>query len=277
MEDFLTTKDFLVSGEEFKLLRDSRIDLLATNPQPADLTPYYESDAYISHTDSDKGIIGQLYQWVKKITLRRKVKLFNKYSGSDRTVLDIGAGTGDLLLEAKKNGFAVYGVEPNELAREKAREKGIDLKAEYPSGKKFGIISLWHVLEHLPDPNDEFKKIRAMLSDSGTIFIAVPNFNSYDAKYYKEFWAGYDVPRHLWHFSRKAIFDLCSNHQMEVVETKPMIFDSFYVSMLSEKYRKGRSNLIWAFLIGLLSNLKARANGEYSSLLYVIQKARNDV
>ncbi len=273
MEDFLTTKDFLVSGEEFKLLRDGRRDLLATNPQPGNLDPYYRSEAYISHTDSKKGFTALLYQWVKKFTIRRKINLFKKHVGRNWSVLDVGAGTGDLLLAARNKGFAIYGVEPNKMARENASKKGVDLTAEYPAGKQFGIISLWHVLEHLPDPNEEIRKIRAMLSDDGTLFIAVPNFNSYDAKYYGKYWAAYDVPRHLWHFSRMAIEQLCADHQMQLVETKAMYFDSFYVSMLSEKYRNGRPNLFRSFFIGMLSNFKAAGSGEYSSLLYVIKKA----
>ena len=273
MEHFISTKDFLVSGEEFDLLRDQTKDLLVTKPKPADLSPYYQSTEYISHTDSNKGIISRLYQWVKKYTISGKVKMFLKFASEDKTLLDVGAGTGDLLLEAQKKGFTTYGVEPNENARMKARTKGLNLHEQYPVNRKFKIISLWHVLEHLDEPDHEMARLKSLLADDGVLFVAVPNYNSYDANFYKEYWAAYDVPRHLWHFSRTAMSNLCEKHGLSILEVKPMVFDAFYVSLLSEKYRNGKNRLFNAMRIGLVSNLKAKRTGEYSSLLYIIKKA----
>ena len=272
MEHFLSTKDFLVSGEEFVLLKDGSKDLLITTPKPADLTTYYQSPDYISHTDSKKGIVGRLYQWVKKYAISGKIKLFLKYAAGNRSLLDVGAGTGDLLIEAKKNGFEIFGVEPNKSARQKANEKGIVLHEEYPTDRKFQIISLWHVLEHLNNPDEEIAKLKSLLKDEGTLFIAVPNYNSYDANFYKEYWAAYDVPRHLWHFSRTAMKMLCEKHGLSILDVKPMAFDSFYVSLLSEKYKSGSSNFFKAMKVGFVSNQKAKRTGEYSSLLYIIKK-----
>ena len=269
----MTTKDFLVSGKEFKLLRDTSRDLLQTDPMPENLAPYYKSREYISHTDSRKGILALFYQLVKRHMIRRKIKMFDKYAGEDKSLLDIGAGTGDLLAAAKKEGYEVYGTEPNKDAREKARNKGVALKESISFQRKFKLISLWHVLEHLPDPDVAVQNIKSHLDDDGTLFVAVPNFNSYDAKYYREFWAAYDVPRHLWHFSRNALNDLFQKHQMKVIDIRPMPFDAFYVSLLSEKYRTGKNRFLNAFAVGALSNLKAKSSGEYSSLIYIAQKA----
>ena len=272
MEQILETRDFLVSGERFAICKDSNLDLLKTHPVPEDLGPYYNSDEYLSHKDSSSGFLAALYQWVKKYSIRRKLRLINYYAGNSKSILDIGAGTGDLLAAAKQSGYKIEGVEPNFHARELALKKGIHLKSEIDSQDKFRIISMWHVLEHLRNPQEQIKQIKDSLEDKGTVFIAVPNFNSFDAKYYKEFWAGYDVPRHVWHFSRSAIKKLFEDHQMTLVRTKPMPFDAFYISLLSEKYKHGKMRYLKAFFIGLNSNIHAWRSGEYSSLLYIFQK-----
>ena len=272
MEYFITTKDFLISGEEFQLARDSEKDMLVTTPRPENLDPYYNSADYISHTDSKKGIIASLYQWVKRLSIQKKLEIIQKYSGDNKTILDIGAGTGDLLAAALSAGYTVAGTEPNKSARELAAKKGIELQAALDVDGKFQIISLWHVLEHLPDPKSEIEKLSYLLNDKGVLLIAAPNFRSYDANYYKSYWAAYDVPRHLWHFSRDAIKVLTEECQMKIVEIRPMIFDAFYISLLSEKYRSGKSNFLKAFYRGLLSNIKAKKTGEYSSLLYIVRK-----
>ncbi|WP_276168623.1 class I SAM-dependent methyltransferase [Zobellia alginiliquefaciens] len=274
MKPFLKTKDFSITGEDFELLLDEELQMLVTQPQPKDLQKYYESDVYISHTDSSKSVIDKMYQAVKKISLSQKVFLINRYAKQNKTLLDIGAGTGDFLLEAKKWKWSVKGVEPNQDARIRSREKRMELLAgldDLPN-TKFQVITLWHVLEHLPDLDSQIETIKKNLEKDGTLVIAVPNFKSYDAQHYKEFWAAYDVPRHLWHFSKEAIHKIFAKHGMELVKTKPMWFDAFYVSILSEKYKTGKQNLMKSFLIGFWSNLKAIFTGQPSSIIYVLKK-----
>ncbi|WP_394748014.1 class I SAM-dependent methyltransferase [Spongiimicrobium salis] len=274
MDLYLKTKDYSVSGETFELYHDPDADMLVTSPQPQDLGKYYESEAYISHTDAREGFIDQLYQGVKKYSLSKKAKLIEKYKHGHLTLLDVGAGTGDFLATTQKRGWTVSGVEPNTAARERAKQKGINLSTTLKelSGKQFDVITLWHVLEHLPDLKDQIKEFKNLLSDDGILVIAVPNFKSYDASHYNKFWAAYDVPRHLWHFSQNSIASLFAKERMHVFQTKPMLFDSFYVSLLSEKYKTGKQNLIKAFCIGLLSNFKAWRSREYSSLIYLLKK-----
>lgn len=274
MELYITTKDFLVSGEEFHLQQDRDKELLITSPQPHNLSPYYKSEDYISHTDNNRGFIASIYQRIKKYSTSKKVRLFDKYAGQNKTILDIGAGTGDLLIRAKQKGYEVAGVDPNSFARKKAFNKGIEIKEELNFNRKFQLISLWHVIEHLPNPSAEVKRIKECLEEQGTLFVAAPNYKSYDAIYYKEYWAAYDVPRHLWHFSKNSMRQLFEKHNMEIIDIKPMIFDAFYISILSEKYKTGKSNFVKAILIGMVSNLKASLNGEYSSLLYVIKNKK---
>ena len=273
MKSFLKTKDFAVSGEEFELMLDLELNMLRTYPEPENLDSYYNSETYISHTDSADNLVDKLYQYIKKYNLKRKVSLINKYTDTNKTLLDIGAGTGSFLESAKQNGWNVYGIEPGKKARDLAKKKGLKLKEslDLMEKRRFQVITLWHVLEHLPDLESQIKKITSLLEKDGTLIIAVPNFQSYDARYYKEYWAAYDVPRHLSHFSQLSIKKLFSKNGMKLEKISPMIFDSFYVSLLSEKFKYGKSNILRAFLIGLKSNIRAWKTKEYSSLLYILK------
>ena len=282
LEPYLTCIDYTVSRETFSLLLDPEKDLLVTFPRPnkADLPTYYESEEYISHTDSKRTLMDKVYQAVKTYSLKKKLKLINKLSGKKGQLLDIGCGTGDLLSVCERDGWQISGTEPSEKARELAinkitYKKGIkkDLSEFSDSDKgKFDVITMWHVLEHVPNLLEYIESLNELLSPNGYLIVAVPNFKSHDASHYKEFWAAYDVPRHLWHFSEKSIRHIFGKYDFKVIETLPLIFDSFYVSLLSEKYMTGKSNLISGFKTGLISNIKARRTNEYSSKIYVIKK-----
>ena len=275
MKFYLKTKDHSVSKENFELHLDEDLDMLVTQPQPENLNPYYDSAGYISHTDASESFVDKIYQGVKKINLKNKLKIVQKHSNGKK-LLDVGAGTGDFLVAAKENGWSVHGVEPNSKANAKASEKGLELKTtlEDFANQKFDVITLWHVLEHIPNLTDQVTRLSNLLTEDGIVIIAVPNFKSFDALHYKNFWAAFDVPRHLWHFSKTAISKLFQKENMQLLKTYPMVFDAFYVSLLSEKYKTGRQNFITAFFIGLRSNLKACRTKEYSSLIYVLKKAK---
>ena len=235
---------------------------------------YYQSQAYISHSNTQKGIVPFLYRLAQKWSLKNKINLINSLSNHKGTLLDIGAGTGNFCETSKQNSWDVYGVEPSEKARGVAAKKNIFLyqSIEDFTGQQFDVITLWHVLEHLPDLENTITAIQKLLKPNGVLIVAVPNYNSFDAKHYKGFWAAYDVPRHLWHFSQKSMSKLFSKN-MKLLKTKPMIFDSFYVSLLSEKYKTGNSFAIKALWIGFWSNIRALSTKEYSSLIYCFKKA----
>ena len=273
---YISTKDYFKSQEAFDLVLDSSREILITTPQPApeDLAGYYQSQAYISHSNTQKGIVPFLYTMVQKWSLKNKTNLINSLSNHKGTLLDIGAGTGNFCETSKQNSWDVYGVEPNKNAREIAAKKNIFLhqSIEDFKGQQFDVVTLWHVLEHLPDLENTITAIQKLLKPKGVLIVAVPNFNSFDAKHYKRFWAAYDVPRHLWHFSQNSMSQLFSEN-MKLLKTKPMIFDSFYVSLLSEKYKTGNSFAIKALWIGFLSNISALSTKEYSSLIYCFKKA----
>lgn len=276
---YLTVKDYTVSGETFGLYRDEKMDMLITFPKPNenDLHKYYESKAYISHTDGKGSLVEVLYQFVKKFALKKKLGLINELHPTKGKILDIGAGTGDFLAVAKSNGWNILGIEPSEKAKTIAGKKGVIFAESMQSLEKqsFDVITMWHVLEHVPNLEEQIKELKRLLKPDGTIIVAVPNFRSFDAKYYRRFWAGFDVPRHLWHFSKKAIKQLFLKEKMKVEKILPMKFDAFYVSLLSEKYKTGYMNFFKAFYIGLKSNYKARKRFQYSSLIYVIKNAKN--
>lgn len=273
VEVVLETKDFMVSGESFSIVKRHGQSYLETQPVPKNLASYYESDAYVSHTDASDSFFEKVYQFVKQITLRRKVRSIGKPKIDKNKLLDFGAGTGDFLQAAKNNFWEVYGVEPNLQARELAKKKGFDLfsSIEQIKGEQFDVITLWHVLEHVPNLAECIEQLEALLSPGGTLVVAVPNYNSWDAKKYKEFWAAYDVPRHLWHFDRRAMKQIFPKSLLET-KTKPMWFDAFYVCLLSEKYRTGKQNWLKGGLNGFRSNLSACFTKEFSSIVYYYQK-----
>ncbi len=275
-ETYISTKDFLISGETFDLLRDTETEMLVTFPQPSkqNLHKYYQSSSYISHTDSKKGLTSFLYQWVKKRAIKNKLNLILKLNNGTGRLLDIGSGTGEFLKKANDAGWIVNGVEPNENARKLAAKKKIHLRESIDdfSNEKFDVVTLWHVLEHLPELEDSIIKIEELLKPKGILIVAVPNYKSYDAKYYKQYWAGYDVPRHLWHFSKTSMTCLFSE-KIKLQKIEPLLFDSFYVSLLSEKYKTGNSFSIKALFIGLISNIHAWKTKEYSSLIYCFKKS----
>lgn len=222
--------------------------------------------------ESDRFLKKCIIFFVKRNAIRQKVNLISNYSQKG-SLLDIGAGTGDFLAEAKKQGWTTLGIEPNESAKQLAKNKGVNFteNLESISDDSFDVITMWHVLEHVPDLDFQLQQLKRICKQNGTIIIAVPNFKSYDAKYYKDFWAAYDVPRHLWHFSKNGIQKLFSNYQIQLVKVKPMWFDSFYVSLLSEKHKNGKMNFVKGFFIGFCSNWSGIFKNEFSSHIYIFK------
>lgn len=273
---YIVVKDYLVSGEKFQVKKTKIDGILKTTPVPQqkNIGQYYKSNSYISHTDSNDNFIDKIYQIVKKYSIKNKYRTILKHHKNPKTLLDIGSGTGDFLSASKQYHISSIGTEPNEQARHLSHKKGntVVKDIEDIQNKKFDVITLWHVLEHVYQPTEYLKQINDRLEDKGLLLIAVPNYKSYDSTYYKNNWAAYDVPRHLWHFSKVGIKTLVEKENLEIISYKPLLFDSFYVSLLSEQNRTGRKNIIKAFIIGFISNLKALFTNEYSSIIYLVKK-----
>lgn len=278
----LKVKDHSVSGEMFQLIENTEYGFLETFPKPAaqDLPNYYESEDYISHTDAKRNLFEKVYHLVRKISLKKKLKLIESCHAESKTLLDVGCGTGDFIQVAKQNNWKVTGIEPNEQARSIANKKNKDSVFNVDQLVKlqpqsFDVITLWHVLEHLPNLEEDMATFKKLLKPTGTLIIAVPNYKSYDAQYYKEFWAAYDVPRHLWHFNKASMSKLVNKVSLELVKIKPMYFDAFYVSLLSEKYKHGKMKFFNAIRVATLSNLFSVKTKQVSSLIYVIKATKN--
>ena len=277
----LTAKDHTVSQSDFVIWQCSACSLRFTQDVPDEYTigAYYQSADYISHSDTNKGLVNKMYMFVRKRTLRSKAALIESHSAKNRGVLlDMGAGTGAFLNEMQQRGWEVTGMEPDESARKKARELyGLELRsaAEFQASQSnhFDVITLWHVLEHVHALHEYMDNLKEWLKRDGKLFIAVPNYQSLDADVYRDSWAAYDVPRHLYHFSPQSMEKLLQMHGFRLVKKKQMWFDAFYISLLSSRYRKGSVNYPVAFFQGLRSNLNAISNPDHcSSLIYIAEK-----
>lgn len=274
-------KDNTVSQEYFEIYHCSNCQARFTQNPPAEsgIGQYYKSEDYISHTDTSKGLIYRLYRFVRNYSLNQKRKLIEKATGlNNGSLVDVGSGTGHFVAAMQKDGWQVTGLEPDEGAREVAmKQHSIRLQPVTElfnlSENKFNAITLWHVLEHVHELKKYILTFKELLADKGRLFIAVPNYNSYDANVYQEYWAAYDVPRHLYHFTPVTMQWLMKEFGLTIVDIKPMWFDSFYVSLLSSKYKNGNTKWVGAFWTGLLSNFKAMNDvRRCSSVIYIISK-----
>jgi SAM-dependent methyltransferase len=275
----LSAKDHTVSKEIFPIWHCDQCTARFTQDVPAQdaIGAYYASDDYISHSDTKKGFINSLYHRVRKRTLNSKKQLIiDKVGKAKGNILDIGCGTGAFLHTMQGAGWTITGLEPDALARSKAEELyGIHpvepQKLFELQPASYDAISMWHVLEHVHELHAYIKQLSQLLAPNGKLFIAVPNYTSHDATVYGTDWAAYDVPRHLYHFSPQSMELLVKAHGLQLLTCKPMWFDSFYVSMLSEQYRNGKGNILRAGWNGFVSNLKAWGNvRKCSSVIYVI-------
>ncbi len=277
----LSAKDHTVSQQIFSIWHCNACTARFTQdvPEQDAIGAYYASENYISHSDTKKGIINSLYHLVRKRTLGAKRRLVINTTGlSKGAILDIGCGTGAFLNTMKEADWNITGLEPDNIARAKAAEL-YAIQPQEPqklfelTPASFNAITMWHVLEHVHELHAYIKQIEKLLAPGGRAFIAVPNYTSKDADIYAANWAAYDVPRHLYHFSPQSMETLLAQHGLKLTAVKPMWFDSFYVSMLSEQYKNGKGNIIKAVFNGFISNLKAWGNTrKCSSVIYVISK-----
>ena len=277
-KNFLVVADNAVSKESFVIVECENCHFKFTNPRPdtESIGAYYESEDYISHSNTKNGLINRAYHVVRSITTNQKVELINRYAPAKGNVLDYGCGTGVFLTACKKDGWEVRGVEPNEGARQSAStDTGEIIAADLQDieGEKYDVITLWHVLEHIHTLNETIDQLINCLQDDGTLIIAVPNADSHDAQLYKENWAAYDVPRHLYHFTQATMKRFLKKHRMKLEEVLPMKFDAYYVSLLSEKHKEGKASMLTSVMNGYKSNSHAEKNGnDYSSLIFVSKK-----
>ena len=280
-QDFLTCQDYTVTQEKFTITQCSNCGFKFTNPRPNEtaIGRYYQSEEYVSHSNTKKGLINQIYHLVRSRALKGKLKLVNKLvKNQPRYLLDIGCGTGFFLNTCKSDGWQIMGCEPDQKTRAMAAEHtDIDIQqnifSEQLKPAQFSIITMWHVLEHVHQIDKTIQRLYELLDNQGTLVVAVPNANAQEATRFKETWAAYDVPRHLYHFTPETIIPLFQKHNFKVETHLPMQYDSYYISLLSQKYQKGKNNYLKAVLQGWNSNQWAKKNNNnYSSVIYIITK-----
>ena len=280
IKSYLKLSDYSISKEDYEICKCGNCNFLFTQRIPAEheIGAYYISEDYISHSDTQKGLISKLYHFARKIMLNKKYRLIKKIS-SGKDILDIGCGTGYFLNHMKQKGYETLGVEVSEQAREFGKQKfGLnilppdELLNEKITGQ-FKIITLWHVLEHLFHPEKYLQTIFKILDNDGVLILALPNPNCYDARFYKTHWAGYDVPRHIWHFTPETINRMAIANGFEIKGYKRLPFDSFYNSLLSEKYLNNKAGLIRGAFNGFLAYCKSLFNIKTSSsIIYILKK-----
>ncbi len=273
----LWVKDYFLTGEAFEIHECLKCGLLFTEPRPDSnhIGKYYQSEEYYSHQENKSGFIPKIYESVKKVNLKHKRKLASK-GMKVGTMLEIGCGVGDFLHEMEQKGWNCTGIEPSKEAKAiaKNRVKANILNPEDLATLKdesFDLITMWHVLEHVDNLKDEVRHLQRLLKKGGRLVLALPNFKSTDAEYYREYWAAYDVPRHLNHFCRESINNIFKTTKLQLKKIDKLVWDAYYISYMSEKYKNHTLPLLKGAVRGLMSNCKARKSGEWSSLVYVLE------
>jgi len=263
-------KDEAFSQEKFRLERD-KLGVLTTQPKPKQLNKYYEFEDYISHKKNSHSLVDMVYDLVKSLMFKTKLRILKRNLPDIKSVLDYGCGTGKFVSYLSKKGIKSIGIEPTKKAFDQAEKAEVKIYKDLNKVEgTFGAITLFHVLEHVEDYIKVLENLKAKLNPGGILVIAVPNYKSYDASYYKEKWAAWDVPRHLWHFKKQDLSAIAQLLNLELIQIRPMHFDAYYISMISESY-KGNPKLKGLYR-GFLSNRKAKKSGEYSSNIFVMKK-----
>ena len=273
----LWLKDEFLTKKDFHICECLNCGLLYTMPRPSKekIGAYYKSDEYYSHQENKKGFVPRLYEAIKKINLKHKFRLASRDLPVGK-LLDIGCGVGDFLHVAENKGWQCTGVEPSEEAREIARQriKGDLLYSEdleQLPDQSFDLITMWHVLEHVDDLKWQVAQLQRLIKPNGRIVIAVPNYRSYDGRFYNAYWAAYDVPRHLNHFNKTVLTKMFKTSGLSLVSMDKLVWDAYYISFMSEQYKHHFMPLVRGVFRGLVSNAKARRSGEWSSLVYVFR------
>lgn len=277
--DFQSVKDYFGEKEMFNIMQCFNCSLLFTNPRPDanEIVNYYQSSNYVSHGDSTNNhFLDIIYSKIQNLNFKYKYRIIQRHHIlPTHSLLDFGCGSGNWLTYMKNQLWSVAGTEPNDTARQRAIQQGNETYTSLqalPKETQFSLITAFHVLEHVHELHDTLGKLESRLTSQGTLILALPNPTSADATYYGSFWAGWDVPRHLYHFKPADVFNLAHEFGLELVEQYPLKWDSFYVSLLSEQYKGRKLTMPRAIFQGLKSNFYARKTDNYSSLIYVLRK-----
>ena len=270
-ETHIEVVDHFLTNETFTIKKTPIKGLLQTHPPPPKnkIQQYYSTNKYISHDSTGSGPFYFLYRTIRRINFWFKYWLMNKKELFSK-MLDFGSGDQYFIQQLQQRKHNVFGVDP--LKPNMSKQVYDSIFNESLDNKKFSCITAWHSLEHVYELENVIKRFCQILDENGIVIVAVPNYRSFDAKFYKSFWAAYDVPRHLWHFDKQSIIKVFYNNGFSFIKTTPLLFDSYYISLMSEKYKKSNFRIFNSIVVGTVSNIAAFFTKEYSSNIFVFKK-----
>ena len=275
-ETHIEVVDHFLTNETFTIQKTAIKGLLKTHPAPSKnkIQRYYSSDKYISHNSNTPGAFFFIYRFIRRVNFWLKYRLMSKKELFSKT-LDFGSGDQYFMQQLQRRNYNVFGIDP--LKPNMSKQVFDSIFNESLENKKFSCITAWHSLEHVHELENTIARFHKILDDNGTVIVAVPNYRSFDARFYKSFWAPYDIPRHLWHFDKQSIKKVFSNNGFSFIKSAPLLFDSYYASLMSEKYKKSSFRIFNSIVVGTASNISAFFTKEYSSNIFVFKKSKTNI
>ena len=271
----IEVKDYFLTQEPFSLVKIKGLDVYKTTPRTKKgaIAKYYKSTKYLSH-NNNKSLFSLLYWFVRRLNFYFKYKVLKTVSDSEKSLLDFGSGNAYFVSQLNKRGFPAVAYDPfyDSVLNKKINDDKVLKNEKSLISAKFNTVTMWHSLEHVFSYKDTLSLVSKTLMSKGNLIVACPNYESFDANYYKKFWAGFDVPRHYWHFSPNGLIDVMSQNGFDHIMKKPMYFDAIYVSMLSEQYKQSKLWFIKGLVVGVWSNLVSVFKNNASSYVYLFKK-----
>lgn len=242
-ELFLEQVSDYITSDSFQIWRCHGCGVGFTLPVPEQADRYYPP-RYRQYN--------RFITWAVRALYKIRAGRWARGADSSRRALEIGCGDGFMLETLQRAGWWVVGTERNISAAGYARNvRGLPvfvggLDALGPQAG-FDLIILFHVLEHMSDPLGILKQSAALLTPTGRVLVAVPNLDSWQAKYAGERWFHLDVPRHLFHFSTRSLQNVFELAGLEVIDKGHVSFEhdpyGWAESMLNRS-TSGRANVL---------------------------------
>jgi len=187
-------------AKEYEILRCSACGMGYTRPVPTreELAILYSGDY---HAPERATRFGRCAEFLRRLFLAHRFKLIaQEVKGG--ALLDYGCGNGEFVEYARGEAVDAVGIEPNYPASSRFVKNSTN---ELPPDARYDLITLWHVLEHIERPEEELRALAGRLADNGRIFISVPNFRSWEARFGKRMWFHLDAPRHICHYTPRSL------------------------------------------------------------------------
>jgi SAM-dependent methyltransferase len=277
---FLQVADRFRPEERFRLVRCTSCGLIYLNPRPTEqaILKYYQAADYDPHSEGGHGLSGKLYRLARFLNTLLKLHWLSSFSGP-RRALDVGCGTGYFLQMLRKKGWEVAGVEPVPVAQRLAQQKGLNVVSRLDEAQgPFGVITLWHVLEHLHNPADTLRQLDRLLAADGWLLLSMPNPLCLDAQYFGPSWVAYDAPRHLVHYRPQDVEHLARQTGFTIFRLAMLPFDPVYNVFLSlqQSTSLSLSQIISGPSMGIRSLLDGIRHPKLaSSPVYFFRKTKN--